>query len=148
MQIAAELEKVGIKVNIQILPWSEFVEKMYADPVEGYDMILHGWGADYNDSSNIISLWATSEVGGGLNHSGYTDPEFEEYYQSALHSPSYDEAGEFYFKAAQKINEDVPSYCLGHCKSYIATSQSILNGEGLLGGWGNYAHYWMIKKAQ
>lgn len=148
VQIAAELEKVGIKVNIQILPWSEFVEKMYADPVEGYDMILHGWGADYNDSSNIISLWATSEVGGGLNHSGYTDPEFEEYYQSALHSPSYDEAGEFYFKAAQKINEDVPSYCLGHCKSYIATSQSILNGEGLLGGWGNYAHYWMIKKAQ
>ena len=55
----------------------------------------------------------------------------------------------FYFKAAQKLNEDVPSYMPGPLpRSYIATSQSHSQpGEGLLGGWGNHAHYWMIKKA-
>lgn len=147
VQIQAELAKVGITVNITILPWAEFSEKMYEDPAEGYDLLLHGWGADYNDTSNILYLFSEGEVGGGQNHSGYTDATFNEYYQAALHATSYEEAGENYFKAAQKLNEDVPAYILGHAKEYVASSQAILNPVETLGGWGNHSHYWMIEKA-
>ena len=147
VQLQAELAKVGITVNITILPWAEFVEKMYADPVEGYDMILHGWGADYNDSSNILFLFSKEEIGGGVNHSGYTGAEFNELFQAALHAASYDEATEYYFQAAQKLNEEVPAYILGHIKEYVASSAAVLNPEETLGGWGNHAHYWMIEKA-
>ena len=96
MQIAAELEKVGIKVNItRFCPGPNSVEKMYADPVEGYDMILHGWGADYNDSSNIISLCGDFRSGRRPEPFRlHRSPNSNEYYQSALHSPSYEEAGE------------------------------------------------------
>ena len=147
VQIQAELAKIGIEVDIQILPWAEFVEKMYADPVEGYDLLLHGWGADYNDTSNILFLFSEPEAGGGANHSGYTDATYNEYYQNALHAASYEEAGDWYAKAAQNLNENVPAYILGHAKEYVASSQAILNPEETLGGWGNHAHYWMIKKA-
>ena len=147
VQIQAELAKVGIEVEIQILPWAEFVERMYADPVEGFDILLHGWGADYNDTSNILYLFSEGEAGGGQNHSGYTDPEYNEYFQNALHAASYEEAGEWYAKAAQNLNENVPAYILGHSKEYVACSQAILNPEETLGGWGNHAHYWMIEKA-
>ena len=145
VQIQAELAKIGITVNIQILPWAEFVEKMYADPVEGYDVVLHGWGADYNDTSNILFLFSEEEIGGGANHSGYADPTFNEYFDAALTSSSYEEAGEYYFKAAQKLNEDVPVYILGHCREHVASTTAILNADEVLGGWGN--HYWQTKKA-
>lgn len=145
VQLQAELAKVGITMNIEILPWAEFTERMYADPVEGYDVLLHGWGADYNDTSNILFLFSDDEIGGGANHSGYNDPEFNELFDAAKAASSYEEAGELYAQAAQKINEDVPAYILGHGNDYVATSAAILNGDEYLGGWGNQIRF--IKKA-
>ncbi len=145
VQIQAELAKVGITVNIEILPWAEFIEKIYADPVEGYDVVLHGWGADYNDTSNILFLFSDDEIGGGANHSGYNSAEYNEYYDAALAASTYEEAGEYYYKAAQLLNEDVPDYILGHCREHVASTTAILNADEVLGGWG--AHYWQTKKA-
>ena len=48
-------------------------------------------------------------------------------------------------KAAQKLNEDVPAYILGHGNDYVATSAAIINGDEYLGGWGNQVRF--IKKA-
>lgn len=145
VQMQAELAKVGITMKIEILPWAEFSEKMYSDPVEGYDAILCGWGADYNDTSNILFLFSDDEIGGGANHSGYNSPEFNELFDAAKASASYEEAGELYAKAAQKVNEDVPVYILGHGNDYVATSAAIINGNEYLGGWGNQIRF--IKKA-
>ncbi|MDR2657399.1 MAG: ABC transporter substrate-binding protein, partial [Oscillospiraceae bacterium] len=146
VQLQAELAKVGIKINIEILPWGEFVEKMYADPVEGYDIILHGWGADYYDTSNIIFLWSEVEAGGGANHSGYVDAEFEAIFKAAKESSDYGEAGELYAQAAQKINDDIPSIVTGHGVQYTGYSPKLVNGgEILLGVAGS--HVWQLKKA-
>jgi peptide/nickel transport system substrate-binding protein len=145
VQLQAELAKAGIKVNIQILPWAEFLETMYKDPVEGYDLLLHGWGADYNDTSNILFLFSDDEIGGGANHSGYTDPTYNEYFDAAKVSSNYEETGELYFKAAQKLNEDVPAVILGHGYIRVAISKQLVNGEQWLGGWG--AQNWHLQKA-
>lgn len=82
---------------------------------------------------------------GGANHSGYNDPEFNELFDAAKAASSYEEAGELYAQAAQKVNEDVPAYILGHGNDYVATSAAILNGDEYLGGWGNQIRF--IKKA-
>jgi peptide/nickel transport system substrate-binding protein len=138
VQMQAELAKVGITMNIEILPWAEFLEKMYADPVEGYDAILHGWGADYNDTSNILMLFIDDEVGGGHNNSGYASPEYNAYFDAAITASSYEEAGENYHKAAQLLNDDCPVYILGHGLGHMGVAATLLNPEECLGGWGNH----------
>lgn len=138
VQMQAELAKVGITMNIEILPWAEFLEKMYGDPVEGYDVILHGWGADYNDTSNILMLFIDDEVGGGHNNSGYTSAAYNECYDAAITSSSYEEAGEFYHQAAQILNDDCPVYILGHGLGYMGVGATLINPEECLGGWGNH----------
>jgi peptide/nickel transport system substrate-binding protein len=145
VQLQAELAKANIKIDIQILPWGEFVEKMYTDPAEGYDLLLHGWGADYNDSSNIIFLWSAAEAGGGANHSGYNNPVFEEIFAKATSASSYEEAGDLYAQAAQLINDDLPSIITGHGYQHLATSKKLVNAADYLGGWGN--QNWHVQKA-
>ena len=144
VQMQAELAKVGITMDITILPWAEFLEKMYADPVEGYDAILHGWGADYNDTSNILMLFIDDEVGGGHNNSGYASPEYNQYFDAAITASSYEEAGEDYHKAAQLLNDDCPVFILGHGYSHMGVCATLLNPEECLGGWGN--HIAQLKK--
>ena len=146
VQIQAELAKVGITIDIQILPWGEFVERMYADPVEGYDMILHGWGADYFDTSNIIFLFSEAEAGGGTNHSGYVDADFETIFKAAKESSDYNEAGELYAKAAQKINDDLPAVITGHGVQYTGISPKLVNGADILNSVAG-SHTWQLKKA-
>jgi len=146
--IQSELAKVGITCHIMIVsPWSEFLNVIYTDPIpEGdqhYDVVLHGWGADYNDTSNILFLFSDDQIGDGANHSGYTDPEFNEYFDNAVRSTSYEEATEWYIKAAQKLNDDVPVYIIAHGVDHVATSNVIINPEECFGGIGN--HTWKIK---
>lgn len=150
--IQSELAKVGITVNLKIVsPWSEFLNVIYTDPIsddpdEHYDVVLHGWGADYNDTSNILFLFSDDEIGGGANHSGYASPEFNEYFDNGIQSTSYEEATEWYIKAAQQLNDDVPVYIIAHGVDHIATSALIINAEECFGGIGN--HTWKIKLAQ
>ncbi|MDR0396454.1 MAG: ABC transporter substrate-binding protein [Oscillospiraceae bacterium] len=146
VQIQAELAKAGINIEIKILPWGEFVEVMYTDPVEGYDMLLHGWGADYFDTSNIIFLWSEEESGGGANHPGYVDEEFEAIFKAAKESSDYNEAGELYAQAAQKIQTDLPSIITGHGVQYTGFSPKLANGgDILMSVAGN--HTWQLQKA-
>ena len=146
--IQSELKKVGITCNVKIVsPWSEFLKVIYTDPIpEGddhYDVVLHGWGADYNDTSNILFLFADDYIGDGANHSGYTDPTYNEYFDNGVQSKSYEEATEWYIKAAQKLNDDVPVYIIAHGVDHIATSKLVLNASECFGGIGN--HVWQVK---
>jgi len=144
--LQAELAKVGINVEIRILPWAEFLETYYTHPAQGYDMVLHGWGADYFDTSNIIYMWSEAEAADGTNHSQYIDPEFEALFLAAKQSSDYDEAGELYFKCAQKLNEDLPSIITGHGVQYTGFSPKLINGGDWLDGVaGNFV--WRLKKA-
>ena len=143
--IQAELAKVGINVDLLILPWAEFLEKLYSDPTEGYDMVLHGWGADYYGTDNIIFMWSAAEILGGTNHSGYNNPTFEETFLAAKQTSDYEEAGELYFQCAQMINDDLPSITTGHGVQYTGISPTLINGGDWLDGVaGNFV--WHLEK--
>ena len=148
IQMAGELEKVGIKMNILIKSWADFQGLIYQDPIpEGadhYDALLHGWGADYDDTSNVLFLFSDDEAGTGLNHSGYTSPEFNEYFDNAVKATSFEEAGENYYKAAQLLNDDVPAYILAHGIETNFYSKRIINGDIMFNNGGKI---WMAKKA-
>lgn len=45
-----------------------------------YDIVLTGWGADYNDPSSFLDLF---ETGNSYNRGGYTNPKYDKLIQAA-----------------------------------------------------------------
>jgi peptide/nickel transport system substrate-binding protein len=55
--LKGSLEETGIiKVSIQVLEWSAYVERMSSG---GFDMFLLGWHPDYFEPSNFLAPWTT-----------------------------------------------------------------------------------------
>ena len=57
-----ELESVSFKTKILKMIQSDF------------DIVLAGWGGDYNDASSYMDLWVTN---GGNNHTSYANPKYD-----------------------------------------------------------------------
>ena len=73
--LAEYLQKVykdlGITMNIDIVDWSSFTPKRRAGE---YEMARNGWVMDYNDASNMIELFVSSN---GNNDGKYNNPAFD-----------------------------------------------------------------------
>ena len=73
--LAEYLQKVykdlGITMNIDIVDWSSFTPKRRAGE---YEMARNGWIMDYNDASNMIELFVSSN---GNNDGKYNNPAFD-----------------------------------------------------------------------
>jgi len=135
VQIMSELDKIGIKVDIIIKPWADFLNAMYMETPD-YDAILGGWGAATNDTSYMLQLLEGSNGGTGSNHSGYNNPEFDALIAAAKAATDYDTAADLFAQAAQLANEDVPVVLLGHGVELGAISKKIINGTEWYGRWG------------
>lgn len=62
---------LGITMNIDIVDWSSFTPKRRAGE---YEMARNGWVMDYNDASNMIELFVSSN---GNNDGKYNNPAFD-----------------------------------------------------------------------
>ena len=63
--------ELGITVNINKVEWSSFTPMRRAG---NYDAARNGWVMDYNDPSNMIELFTTTN---GNNDGKYSNPEFD-----------------------------------------------------------------------
>ena len=63
--------ELGITVNIDKVEWSSFLPMRRAGD---YDASRNGWVMDYNDPSNMIELFTTTN---GNNDGKYSNPEFD-----------------------------------------------------------------------
>lgn len=62
---------LGITMNIDIVDWSSFTPKRRAGE---YEMARNGWVMDYNDASNMIELFVSTN---GNNDGKYNNPAFD-----------------------------------------------------------------------
>ena len=62
---------LGITMNIDIVDWSSFTPKRRAGE---YEMARNGWVMDYNDASNMIELFTSTN---GNNDGKYNNPAFD-----------------------------------------------------------------------
>lgn len=70
--IQEDLRKnLGITVNIEGREFKERLAKMSSGD---FDMVLAGWGADYQDPMTYLDLFVTN---GGNNHGKYSNPEYD-----------------------------------------------------------------------
>ncbi|MFY4774340.1 peptide ABC transporter substrate-binding protein [Metabacillus sp. RGM 3146] len=99
--IKDQLQKTlpGLKLKVVGVP---FKIRLDREDKQDYDLLLSGWGPDYDDPMTWLDLWITD---GGQNHMSYSNPEYDKLIQSADKDP--DTANRFKtLQAAEKLALD------------------------------------------
>ena len=62
---------LGITVEVQQMTYKNRLERMNN---HDFDIVMAGWGPDYNDPMTFMDLWVT---GGGNNHTGWSNADYD-----------------------------------------------------------------------
>lgn len=81
--IAAQLAKIGVKVNVNVNEWATFLQKVRQR--EAGDMYFMGWGPSYEGQTTIQNLFTEDAP-----YSGFSDPEVADAINKAI--PIFDPA--------------------------------------------------------
>lgn len=127
---ADNLEKIGIKVTIDILDYNIWVEEC----MDNYDFeITMLAGFQGPDVLGAGRRWTTD---GSINIPRYSNAEVDELYNNALQTSSTDERNEYMKEIQTHLAEDIPMICIltyadkEPIKNYIHGSPSISVAEG------------------
>ena len=78
-QFYQEQLKVALGVDVALEPVT-FQIRLQRTTAKDYDMVLEGWGPDYNDPMKFLDLWLSTS---GQNNSGWAKPEYDALIASA-----------------------------------------------------------------
>ncbi len=102
-ELISQLGSFGIKVQLQRVPYDTVMKNVKAGT---YDMALMGYNI-----SNIPDLsfaYSSAQANGGLNPSGYTNPEVDNYLNLILTENDSELQKNYYINMINIINEDTP----------------------------------------
>lgn len=125
---------LGITMNIDIVDWSSFTPKRRAGE---YEMTRNGWVMDYNDASNMIELFYSSN---GNNDGKYNNPAFD---KALNDSKVADKAAHFtaLHEAEKIVSEDYGFIPVAYYNDFWLQSTS------LKGTWHSPYGYWYLQYA-
>ena len=136
--LAEYLQKVykdlGITMNIDIVDWSSFTPKRRAGE---YEMARNGWVMDYNDASNMIELFVSTN---GNNDGKYNNPAFD---KAMNDSKVADKTAHFaaLHEAEKIVSEDYGFIPVAYYNDFWLQSTS------LKGTWHSLYGYWYLQYA-
>lgn len=127
-------KKLGITMNIDIVDWSSFTPKRRAGE---YEMARNGWVMDYNDASNMIELFVSSN---GNNDGKYNNPAFD---KAINDSKVADKTAHFaaLHEAEKIVSEDYGFIPVAYYNDFWLQSTS------LKGTWHSPYGYWYLQYA-
>lgn len=119
----ADLESVGLKVNLVTKDWKDYLKAAY----EGdFELLQSGWTSDNGDPDNFLNLLLTcSGVDGGNNYSRWCDSEYSHAISRALVTTDIRRRTVFYEKAQQIFKNQVPWVTLAHAQIFKATLKNV-----------------------
>lgn len=125
---------LGITMNIDIVDWSSFTPKRRAGE---YEMARNGWVMDYNDASNMIELFVSSN---GNNDGKYNNPAFD---KAMNDSKVGDKTAHFaaLHEAEKIVSEDYGFIPVAYYNDFWLQSTS------LKGTWHSPYGYWYLQYA-
>ena len=125
---------LGITMNIDIVDWSSFTPKRRAGE---YEMARNGWVMDYNDASNMIELFVSSN---GNNDGKYNNPAFD---KAMNDSKVADKTAHFaaLHEAEKIVSEDYGFIPVAYYNVFWLQSTS------LKGTWHSPYGYWYLQYA-
>ena len=127
-------KELGITMNIDIVDWSSFTPKRRAGE---YEMARNGWVMDYNDASNMIELFVSSN---GNNDGKYNNPAFD---KAMNDSKVADKTAHFaaLHEAEKIVSEDYGFIPVAYYNDFWLQSTS------LKGTWHSPYGYWYLQYA-
>lgn len=125
---------LGITMNIDIVDWSSFTPKRRAGE---YEMARNGWVMDYNDASNMIELFTSTN---GNNDGKYNNPAFDKAMED---SKVADKTAHFaaLHEAEKIVSEDYGFIPVAYYNDFWLQSTS------LKGTWHSPYGYWYLQYA-
>ncbi len=125
---------LGITMNIDIVDWSSLTPKRRAGE---YEMARNGWVMDYNDASNMIELFVSSN---GNNDGKYNNPAFD---KAMNDSKVADKTAHFaaLHEAEKIVSEDYGFIPVAYYNDFWLQSTS------LKGTWHSPYGYWYLQYA-
>lgn len=103
--LAKSLGSVGVKVNVQLLSWPEFMEKMEQGSGHLYG---YAWVNDYPDAENSLQLFYSKHVPPGPNCSFFENPGYDQLYEQALQLKPGPPRTQLYQKMVSLLVEETP----------------------------------------
>ncbi len=110
--IQAELLKIGVKTNIKVYPWKEYKDAVFK--AEDGDAYFYGWIGDNGDPDNFLSLFDSTQIDSGLNHSKYSNPKVDEFLRKGTATLDPKARVKIYQDLQQVLVEDAPWIFISH----------------------------------
>tara|TARA_B100001971_G_scaffold215193_1_gene260079 strand:+ start:165839 stop:167563 length:1725 start_codon:yes stop_codon:yes gene_type:complete len=121
--IKNELEKIGLKVKISALDFSEFLRKGRAGELQFFTDV---WIYDYPDAENVIQLLISKNTP-GINKSAYTNKEVDLLYDQLSKTLDREKRYELMYKVEDIVDQEVPWIMMMFESSYILHYDYIKN---------------------
>ena len=123
---------LGITLTISKMEWSAFTAARRAGE---YDVARNGWVMDYNDPSNMLDLFCTSN---GNNDGKYSNPEFDAAIDASRVADSAEHFAQLH-KAEDILMEDMGCLPIAYYNEYW------LQKSSLKGTWHSPYGYWYLQ---
>lgn len=121
--IREQLEKIGLKVKIQMLTFAEFLKKGRAGELMFF---TDNWLFDYPDGENILQLLVSSNFP-GINKSGYSNPKIDELYARLKETTNIDQRDDIIHQMEQIVFDDLPWIPMMYESSFVLHYPEIKN---------------------
>lgn len=114
--IKMELEKIGIRVRVNLNTFPGFLNKAKTGQLEIWQ---GGWAMDYPDPENVIQLLISKNHPPGPNATAYSNPKVDELYEKLFLTQDKLEILGITKKVEKMIAEDVPWVMQFYSRNYI-----------------------------
>ena len=121
--VKKQLEAIGLKVQIQILTFSEFLTKGRAGQLMFF---TDNWLFDYPDSENILQLLVSTNFP-GINKSGYSNPEIDGLYKKLKETTNLDHRDRIIHQMEDIVYEDLPWIPMMYESSFVVHYPEVKN---------------------
>ena len=104
--IQKELEKLGLKVQVEVMPPSTLRQARSAGKLQSFRA---SWIADYPDAENYLALFVSNNFSpDGPNYTHFSSPIYDSLYQKAVRTTDVDQRLELYRQMDSTIMAEAP----------------------------------------
>lgn len=146
MMIRGDLKRVGIKVDILLLPWTELAQSFVGS--SDFEACLMGWGIPLDPDQT--DLWKSRQPDSmNLNFISYENPEVDRLLQLGVSTYDREKRKKYYDKIQEIIADDQPVTFLYAPDSLVAISSRFHGIEPApVGIWHNFIKWYVPESLQ
>lgn len=121
--LQAQLQKIGIKLEIEVLSFTDFLKKGRAGELQFF---TDNWFFDYPDGENILQLLVGANAP-GINKSGYQNKLVDERYHQLRTTSEATEKIFLMTQISDQVMNDLPWIPMMYESSYVLLAPSVHN---------------------